>query len=36
VITGLELAWSFGLRKIILESDYVVVVGLIKKQFCES
>jgi ribonuclease HI len=32
VITGLELASSLGFRKIILESDFLVVVGLLLKQ----
>jgi ribonuclease HI len=32
VITGLELAWSLGFRKIILESNSLVVVGLLLKQ----
>lgn len=32
VITELELAWSLGFHKIILESDSLVVVGLLLKQ----
>jgi len=32
VITGLELVWLLGFRKIILESDSLVVVGLLLKQ----
>jgi len=31
VITRLELAWFLGFRKIILESDSLVVVGLLLK-----
>ena len=36
VITGLELAWFFGFRKIILESDFLGVVGLLLKQFVKA
>ena len=32
MITGLELAWSLGFPKIILESNSLVVVGLLLKQ----
>ncbi|XP_061965309.1 uncharacterized protein LOC133689469 [Populus nigra] len=32
VITGLELAWYLGFHKIILESDFLVVVGMLLKQ----
>ena len=36
VITGLEQAWFFGFRKIILESDFLGVVGLLLKQFVKA
>jgi hypothetical protein len=33
VIIGLELAWYLCFRKIILESEFLVVAGLILKQY---
>jgi len=36
VITGLELTWFLSFRKIILESDFLVVVCLLLKQFVKA
>jgi len=36
VITGLELTWFLSFCKIILKSDFLVVVCLLLKQFVKA
>jgi ribonuclease HI len=36
VVTGLELAWSMGLRRLILETDSAVLVALLLKEYVKA